>query len=1111
MKKKILRCLPIILALVVTACGGKSSESKPDNPSEHTHTFAEDWSYDEGYHWHAATCGHDEVKDKAAHSFLESIDRETGVKIIECSVCHYKNYEFVNVYTVVWMSEGTVLARETYFEGDVPSYKGATPTKDRDADYNTYEFIGWDKTPGPIASDTTYTAQFRQIVHTHTAGRTAEENRREPTCTEAGSYNIVTYCAECGKAYQSEPQTIPALGHNLEHVDAREATCTTAGWNAYDYCTRCSYSTKVEIPATGHQHTNTRIENQVEATCTTDGSYDIVTYCLDDGAVLNTEHVVVPKLGHDLVNVPAKPATCTESGYEAYSYCSRCDYTTRVDVGPLGHDFVRNEETLVYECSRAGCNETNGRDYRAVVDALEPLHVGDVFNNQSASISFVNDDDALEFVEVIYYVGSDLIFENGFEFTEAQEGQDVTAVIYLAVKNNTYVNNRSGCLINVKVEYDGVEYPCLGSGAGDGKTVYCYQFPFGKVLPDTNEYTVTWKNYNDTVLETDTCHRGDTPSYDGETPTRPATAAVEYYFTGWDKEIVPVTGNVEYIAQYGEDPVIYSVSFVDHYRTYTRNYQYGMTPDYTPNPDYYVEDGVTYVFSDWDKPVVPVTEETQYAAVYVVTDVRYELNADGTGYIVSCVVNSSSTADIIVPDTWRGLPVVGVKERAFRVSNAKTIILPDTVTSIGNYAFNNARAEKIVFGNGVTELPSECCSFAQNLKEVVLPNDLTTIGDSAFYYTALEGCLHLPNSVTTLKSRAFGHTKLEAIRLGPNVSSLSNTAFEASYQLLDVVNESSLTEEQILNAGSYGSILSVVQSVDQRGTVGVEENGIKYYIAYGSTEKIVIGYEGESGIFTIPNGYSRIKSYAFCENDNIKEVNLGEIDNPGRCTFAYSSIEVITISPFMTVIPYAFLEDCRSLTTVNWADGACVVSVDERAFSGCISLTSLTFNEGVVDLGENGGGSGLLTDTGVTSFHIPNSCQSISLSGAKLSNLTVGSENQYFKVEDYGLYSKDGTCFYYAVQNEAAKNFVIADTVTKLYAYSIFRNDVIESLYIPASVQGYYGNYNIQFCCSCSNLETVTYGGTVEQFNSILKKSYGTFAYCPKLTQITCSDGVVTL
>lgn len=1027
MKKKILRCLPIILALVVTACGGKSSESKPDNPSEHTHTFAEDWSYDEGYHWHAATCGHDEVKDKAAHSFTESIDRETGVKIIECSVCHYKNYEFVNVYTVVWMSEGTVLARETYFEGDVPSYKGATPAKDRDADYNTYEFVGWDKTPGPIASDTTYTAQFRQITHTHSAGRTAEEDRREPTCTEAGSYNIVTYCAECGKAYQSEPQTIPALGHNLEHVDAREATCTTAGWNAYDYCTKCDYTTRGE------------------------------------------------------------------------------------DIAP-GHNFVRNEETLVYECSRAGCNATNGRDYKAVVEVLEPLYVGYTLDTQNATLSFVNDDNALEFAEVDFWVGSDLIYEDGTEITEAELGLEVTAVVYLVVKDNTYIKISNGCLTNVKMAYDGVEYPCLGRMANtQGQMIYCYEFPFGQVLPDTHEYTVTWKDYDGTVLETDTCHRGDTPLYDGETPTRPATAAVEYYFTGWDKEIVPVTGNVEYIAQYGEDPVIYSVSFVDHYRTYTRNYQYGMTPDYTPNPDYYVEDGVTYVFSGWDKPVVPVTEATQYAAVYVVTDVRYELNADGTGYIVSCVVDSSSTLDIIVPDTWRDLPVVGVKERAFRVSNAKTIILPDTVTSIGNYAFNNARAEKIVFGNGVTELPSECCSFAQNLKEVVLPNDLITIGDSAFYYTALEGCLHLPNSVTTLKSRAFGHTKLEAIRLGPNVSSLSNTAFEASYQLLDVINESSLTEEQILNAGSYGSILSVIQSVDQRGTVGVEENGIKYYIAYGSTEKIVIGYEGESGIFTIPNGYSRIKSYAFCENDNIKEVNLGEIDNPGRCTFAYSSIEVITISPFMTVIPYAFLEDCRSLTTVNWADGACVSRVDERAFTGCTSLTSLTFNEGVLNLGENGGGSGLLTDTGVTSFHIPNSCQSISLSGAKLSNLTVGSENQYFKVEDYGLYSKDGTCFYYAIQNEAAKDFVIADTVTKLYAYSIFRNDVIESLYIPASVQGYYGNYNIQFCCSCSNLETVIYGGTVEQFNSILKKSYGTFSYCPKLTQITCSDGVVTL
>lgn len=77
MKKKIVLIvvLSLVMALSVTlaAC-------------EHTHTFASDWSHDDDYHWHNATCGDtDEVSEKAAHNMLAV----PGGNRLECNVCGY--------------------------------------------------------------------------------------------------------------------------------------------------------------------------------------------------------------------------------------------------------------------------------------------------------------------------------------------------------------------------------------------------------------------------------------------------------------------------------------------------------------------------------------------------------------------------------------------------------------------------------------------------------------------------------------------------------------------------------------------------------------------------------------------------------------------------------------------------------------------------------------------------------------------------------------------------------------------------------------------------------------------------------------------------------------
>jgi uncharacterized protein YjdB len=85
-------------------------------------------------------------------------------------------------------------------------------------------------------------------AHEHVAGEAVRENEVAATCTEAGSYDEVTYCTVCGEKLSSVSKTIDALGHNWgEWKTVTEATETTEGLKER-VCSRCEEKETEVIP-----------------------------------------------------------------------------------------------------------------------------------------------------------------------------------------------------------------------------------------------------------------------------------------------------------------------------------------------------------------------------------------------------------------------------------------------------------------------------------------------------------------------------------------------------------------------------------------------------------------------------------------------------------------------------------------------------------------------------------------------------------------------------------------------------------------------------------------------------------------------------------------------
>ena len=165
-----------------------------------------------------------------------------------------------------------------------------------------------------------------------------------------------------------------------------------------------------------------------------------------------------------------------------------------------------------------------------------------------------------------------------------------------------------------------------------------------------NKYTIKFVNEDGTELQSSEVAYGETPVYTGETPTKAADAQYTYTFAGWSPEIVSVTGEAIYTAQYELIPVkTYTVTFVDWDGTVlkTETVEEGKSATAPADP---TREG--YTFTGWDKAFDNVTSDLTVTATYEnIPLYRITVRASAGGQVSTSAIMAAKGESVTVTAT----------------------------------------------------------------------------------------------------------------------------------------------------------------------------------------------------------------------------------------------------------------------------------------------------------------------------------------------------------------------------------------------------------------------------------------------------------------------------
>lgn len=196
---------------------------------------------------------------------------------------------------------------------------------------------------------------------------------------------------------------------------------------------------------------------------------------------------------------------------------------------------------------------------------------------------------------------------------DADGNEAFVAVNYAAVKDNKTLSlTLTGTTLGQYAIYKNGEMQTITIGA-DGYTLTLAPGEGAFIVEANSEHTVTFKNWDGSVLQEETLTFGSVPEYTGATPTREG-----WRFTGWTPEIGAISGDTVYTALFEELPK-YTITFKNDDETVISSEQYyqGATVVEPATPTKATVEGeYSYAFAGWDYPVTTVGCDATYRATY---------------------------------------------------------------------------------------------------------------------------------------------------------------------------------------------------------------------------------------------------------------------------------------------------------------------------------------------------------------------------------------------------------------------------------------------------------------------------------------------------------------